>query len=172
MRNQGYISQAEYDEAVSDDVYARIQDRKIEVASSTYSYFVDALIDQLIKDLMEQKGYTETQATNMIYKNGLQVYSTQNMSMQQIADNVINDPGYYPDNTELSISYSLAVKIQKAMSITILIMVFWIITKDTKVRVISLSSLKTKMMHRLILMNTKILYLQMEEKLFLRAFLI
>ena len=59
MRNQGYISQAEYDEAVSDDVYARIQDRKIEVASSTYSYFVDALIDQLIKDLMEQKGYTE-----------------------------------------------------------------------------------------------------------------
>jgi len=106
MRNQGYISQAEYDEAVSDDVYARIQDRKIEVASSTYSYFVD----QLIKDLMEQKGYTETQATNMIYKNGLQVYSTQNMSMQQIADNVINDPGYYPDNTELSISYSLAVK--------------------------------------------------------------
>ena len=110
MRNQGYISQAEYDEAVSDDVYARIQDRKIEVASSTYSYFVDALIDQLIKDLMEQKGYTETQATNMIYKNGLQVYSTQNMSMQQIADNVINDPGYYPDNTELSISYSLAVK--------------------------------------------------------------
>ena len=110
MRNQGYISQAEYDEAVSDDVYARIQDRKIEVASSTYSYFVDALIDQLIKDLMEQKGYTEAQATNMIYKNGLQVYSTQNMSMQQIADNVINDPGYYPDNTELSISYSLAVK--------------------------------------------------------------
>lgn len=91
-------------------MYARIQDRKIEVASSTYSYFVDALIDQLIKDLMEQKGYTETQATNMIYKNGLQVYSTQNMSMQQIADNVINDPGYYPDNTELSISYSLAVK--------------------------------------------------------------
>ena len=110
MRNQGYISQAEYDEAVSDDVYARIQDRKIEVASSTYSYFVDALIDQLIKDLMEQKGYTEAQATNMIYKNGLQVYSTQNMSMQQIADNVINDPDYYPDNTELSISYSLAVK--------------------------------------------------------------
>ena len=110
MRNQGYISQAEYDEAVSDDVYARIQDKKIEVASSTYSYFVDALIDQLIKDLMEQKGYTETQATNMIYKNGLQVYSTQNMSMQQIADNVINDPGYYPDNTELSISYSLATK--------------------------------------------------------------
>ena len=58
------------------------------------------------------------------------------------------------------------------MSIIILIMVFWIITKKTKVRVISLSSLKTKMMHRLILMNTKILYLQMEEKLFLRAFLI
>ena len=110
MLEQGYISQEEYDEAVSDDVYARIQDRDIEVADSTYSYFVDATIDQLIEDLVNQKGYTEEQATNMIYKGGLQVYTTQDMAMQEIADRIINDPDYYPSNTELSISYSLAIK--------------------------------------------------------------
>ena len=110
MLEQGYISQEEYDEAVSDDVYARIQDRDIEVADSTYSYFVDATIDQLIEDLVNQKGYTEEQATNMIYKGGLQVYTTQDTAMQEIADRIINDPDYYPSNTELSISYSLAIK--------------------------------------------------------------
>lgn len=110
MLDQGYISQEEYDEAVSDDVYARIQDRDIQVADSTYSYFVDATIDQLIEDLVNQKGYTEEQATNMIYKGGLQVYTTQDMAMQEIADRIINDPDYYPSNTELSISYSLAIK--------------------------------------------------------------
>ena len=110
LLDQGYISQEEYDEAVSDDVYARIQDRDIQVADSTYSYFVDATIDQLIEDLVNQKGYTEEQATNMIYKGGLQVYTTQDMAMQEIADRIINDPDYYPSNTELSISYSLAIK--------------------------------------------------------------
>lgn len=110
MLDQCYISQAEYDEAVSDDVYARIQDNNIQVADSTYSYFVDATIDQLIEDLVEQKGYTEEQATNMIYNDGLQVYTTQDTAMQEIADSVINDPDYYPANTELSISYSLGIK--------------------------------------------------------------
>jgi len=111
MFEQGYISEEEYQEAIADDVYARLDGKEIEVANNTYSYFVDTLIDQIIRDLMEQKGYTETQATNLLYKGGLQIYSTQDMSMQEIADNVINDPGYYPESTECSLStYSLAVE--------------------------------------------------------------
>jgi penicillin-binding protein 1A len=110
MLEQGYISQAEYIEAASDDVYARIEGLDINTGSTTYSYFVDTLIEELIDDLMTQKGYTETQATNLIYKGGLQVYSTQDTSMQEIADSVINDPSYYPSSTEFSISYALSVK--------------------------------------------------------------
>lgn len=110
MLTQGYITQDEYDEAISDDVYSRIQDLHNDTDSSAYSYFVDELIEQLTQDLMDQKGYTETQATNLIYKGGLSVYSTQDTQMQTIADSVINDPSWYPSKTEFSISYALSVQ--------------------------------------------------------------
>lgn len=110
MLDQECISQEQYDEAMSDDVYARLQGLDIKVADNTYSYFVDTIIDVVINDLMEQKGYDETQATNMVYKSGLQIYSTQNSSMQSIADRIINDTSNYPASTEVSVSYSLTVK--------------------------------------------------------------
>ena len=78
MKEQEYISQEEYDEAVSDDVYARLEGIELAgTSTTTYSYFVDELINQLTSDLMSQKGYTEAQATSLIYRGGLQVYSTQ-----------------------------------------------------------------------------------------------
>ncbi len=111
MYEQGYITYEEYQDALADDVYARIQDNDVEVAgTSTYSYFVDTVIEKVLEDLQEQKGYTESQASNLIYRGGLQIYSTQDMTMQEIADNVINDPDYYPANTEYSISYNISIK--------------------------------------------------------------
>lgn len=45
MLKQGYIDQAAYDEAMADDVYARIQsvNETQTDSSNAYSYFVDAL---------------------------------------------------------------------------------------------------------------------------------
>lgn len=111
MLEQEYITADEYSEAVNDDVYARLEG--IELASSSssnYSYFIDEVIDQLISDLMQQKGYSKQQATNMIYAGGLSVYTTQDMSMQEAADSILNDPDYYPSNTDFTINYNLTVK--------------------------------------------------------------
>jgi len=110
MLAQGYITQEQYDEALVDDVYARIQDIHTDTDSSTYSYFTDELINQLTDDLVSQKGYTEAQASNLIYKGGLSIYTTQDSTMQGIADAVINDPSRYPASTQFSISYALSVK--------------------------------------------------------------
>ena len=111
MLKQEYITSEEYSEAVEDDVYARLEG--IEVASNTssgYSYFIDEVIEQLINDLMEQKGYSKQQATNMIYSGGLSVYTTQDMDMQEAADTVLNDPDYYPRGSNFTINYNLTVK--------------------------------------------------------------
>ena len=55
MLEQGYISQKQYDEALADDVYARIQTTNTaSQADNTYSYFVDALAQQVIQDLKDQ----------------------------------------------------------------------------------------------------------------------
>lgn len=110
MLEQGYISQDEYNEAMADDVYARIESLDVQGENVSYSYFVDEVIEQAINDLMEQRGYTETQATNLIYKGGLQIFSTQDTDMQEIADSVINDPDYYSSNTYFSINYALSVR--------------------------------------------------------------
>ncbi len=50
----------------ADDVYARISEHNEESqsANSVYSYFVDAAINQVQKDLVEKAGYSETQAFN------------------------------------------------------------------------------------------------------------
>ena len=66
MLEQDYISKYKYEEAMADDVYARILQEADTSISQPYSYFVDALITQLKEDLMVQKGYSEVQAKNCL----------------------------------------------------------------------------------------------------------
>ena len=111
MLDQGYIDQAAYDEALEDDVYARIQqvNTKVEESESSTSYFVDALADQVMQDLQDQLGYSETQAYNALYSGGLTIYSTQNMEMQKICDEEMNDDSNYPGLKEYGLDYALTV---------------------------------------------------------------
>ena len=111
MLDQGYIDQAAYDEAVADDVYARIQqvNTKVEESESSTSYFVDALADQVMQDLQDQLGYSETQAYNALYSGGLTIYSTQNMAMQKICDEEMNEDSNYPGLKEYGLDYALTV---------------------------------------------------------------
>ena len=67
MLKQEYISQAEYDEAKADPVYDRIIATPPAEDTNPYSYFTDELSKQVIRDLMERKGFTETQAYKALY---------------------------------------------------------------------------------------------------------
>ncbi len=53
---------------------------------SRQSYFVEAMIDQVIEDLVEQKGYSYSYASRMVYSGGLSIYSTQEIDTQAILD--------------------------------------------------------------------------------------
>lgn len=112
MLKNGHINQTEYNEALNDDVYSRIQSINVETSTeSPYSYFIDAVIDQLLNDLMEQKGYTQTQAYNVIYSGGLSIYTTQDMSIQNICDAEVNNPENYPMATTYSLSWAWSVQL-------------------------------------------------------------
>lgn len=112
MKNQGYISSAEYTESMRDNVYARIQkvNQKKTPAASITSYFTDALTAQVIRDLKAKCGYTETQAYNALYSRGLTIYSTQDQKMQKKIDKKINDPAYYPAGSTFQLTYQLTVQ--------------------------------------------------------------
>ena len=112
MLEQHYITKKEYREALSDDVYTRIQKNAAAAPAkkTTNSYFEDALILQVVKDLKKQLGYDETKAYNAIYSGGLKIYSTQDQQIQKIADSVTNDASNYPKATKIALSYSLSAK--------------------------------------------------------------
>ena len=111
MLEQGYIDQSAYDTAMADNVYDRIQIVDSETSSDNInSYFVDALTEQVIDDLMEVKGYTETQAYKALYEGGLTIYSTQDPSIQQICDEEVNNEANYGSSTKYSCSYRLTVQ--------------------------------------------------------------
>lgn len=113
MLDQGYITQEQYDDAINDDVYTRIQEAQAsntQSSSKTYSYFEDELTKQVINDLMNIKGYTKTQAQNLLYSGGLKIMTTQDPDIQNIVDEEYSDPSNYPDYVQYALDYALTVK--------------------------------------------------------------
>ncbi len=111
MLDQKYITQSEYNEAMADDVYSRIAEYNSVNDDSVNSYFVDALIEQVIDDLVNIKGYSETEAYKAIYQGGLTINSTQDLNIQQIADEEVNNADNYSGNPKYSFSLSFQVKL-------------------------------------------------------------
>ncbi|MDD6105479.1 MAG: PBP1A family penicillin-binding protein [Ruminococcus sp.] len=113
MIDQGYIIQEQYDQVINDDIYSEIQAAQVlneETDNTVYSYFEDELIDQVINDLMNIKGYTRTQAQNLVYSGGLSIYTTQDASIQKILDEEYADPSNYPDYVQYALDYALTVQ--------------------------------------------------------------
>jgi len=114
MLELGHCTQAQYDAAMADDVYSRIQAVNEEYSSTSYySYFVDELIEQVMNDLQEKLGYTQAQALDLIYSGGLRIITTQDPTIQRIVDEVISDESFFP---EIGISFwelDYAISIQK-----------------------------------------------------------
>lgn len=110
MLEQGFISQQEHDEALADDVYSRIQIADSENEdTSVNTYFVDALTDDVLEDLIAA-GYNETQAYTLLYSGGLKIYSTQDPAIQRICDEVYSDESNYPANVKWYLNYELTVE--------------------------------------------------------------
>ena len=112
MFEQGYITEAEKQAALDDNPYARIAKINQQfVDQSSHSYFVDQVVEDLVKDLQIEQGISVTEANNLIYRGGLQIYTTLNPEIQAIVDEHISNPDMYPPNSfELEISYSASVK--------------------------------------------------------------
>lgn len=112
MLEQGYITQEEFDEALADNVYERIQlvNSESEDNDDVNSYFVDELTDQIIQDMIDRLGYTETQAYKALYQGGLTIESTQDPAIQAICDEEINNLENYPSDPKISFSYRVSIE--------------------------------------------------------------
>ena len=94
MKDQGLITQEEYDQAMSEELV--VTGKSTSSSSSTvYSYFVDTLIREVTSDLMEQKNITQKYAETMLYSGGLKIQSTLISSVQNALDEVYKDDSYF-----------------------------------------------------------------------------
>lgn len=112
MRDAGHITKDEYNEAMKDDVYSRIQsvDNQITQSNNVYSYFVDEVVSQIMSDLQEQKGYTYTQAYNAVYSGGLKIYTTQDSKIQKICNKELSNAENYPGTVSYSINWAWTIQ--------------------------------------------------------------
>lgn len=111
MYEQGKITKEEQEEALADNVYSRIQnvDLVTQESQTPYSYFTDELTEQVMTALQEQLGYTESQASNLLYAGGLSIYTTQDPDIQAIVDEEVNNPDNY-DVVYYSVDYRLSIQ--------------------------------------------------------------
>lgn len=94
MRELGYITEAEYAEAASSDLV--VSNAYKENVGRITSYFVDQVINDVVNDLVEQKGYSEDFATRQVYNGGLVIYATIDPSIQRIMEDVFTDTSNFP----------------------------------------------------------------------------
>ena len=98
MLDQGKISQGEYDEAMAviDDIpgmLAAQQDGETDNSQeqddgNIYSWYVEAVIDDVIADLMEEYGYTKEAASDVLYFGGLSIYTCMAPQVQAAVDKI------------------------------------------------------------------------------------
>jgi len=83
MLELGYISQQEYQDAIDYDITFGAG---VSEENQIQSYFVDAVIDEVLQDLQKEKGYALNYAAKLLYNGGLQIYTTLDPRVQTILE--------------------------------------------------------------------------------------
>ncbi|NDO19161.1 PBP1A family penicillin-binding protein [Lachnospiraceae bacterium MD329] len=94
MRELGYISESEYTQAAASDLV--VSNAHKHTGGRITSYFVDQVVNDVVNDLVEQKGYSSDFATQQVYNGGLKIYATLDPDIQRIMEDVFTDTSNFP----------------------------------------------------------------------------
>ncbi len=88
MKELGYITEAEYEEAKNEELKLRKGQNRNTIIQS---YFVDQVVEDVLGDLMARNGFTESEATKEIFKGGLKIYTTIDPTVQDAMETVFTN---------------------------------------------------------------------------------
>jgi len=89
MYDQGYISHEEYVAAVNEElVFVRSERDEVQYL---YSYYEETVINDVLSDLMAEKGINKEAASRLLYNGGYQIYCFYNPKIQAVVDAVYTD---------------------------------------------------------------------------------
>ena len=96
MCKQGMISESERDAAKAQPLEYKYEAAK-EARENTYSYFTDAVINDVINDLVEKKDYPLELAKWKVTSGGVQIYTTVEPKVQAAMEEVYEDDSNFPN---------------------------------------------------------------------------
>lgn len=96
MHDQGYISDAEYEEAKAVEI-KDIVNPNLDELNEVSNYFADYVITQVISDLQTEYGYDYAKASNMVYNGGIQIYTTMDSQAQSVIEKEYKNDANFPE---------------------------------------------------------------------------
>ncbi len=119
MLDEGYITQAEYDEAVaykmvftnSPEYVSDDESNEEETSNEVWSFYVDYIIDTLVDEFMAEYDMSERQATQKIYYGGLKIYAALDVNAQAVLDDVYTNRKTFPDESGRDVQAQSAMTI-------------------------------------------------------------
>lgn len=110
MLLQGYISQEQYEEAKNQKlVFQKGPDNK--ESNVVYTWFEDAVIEDVLADLMAQKGCSKKVAEELLFSNGYKIYCTMDPAVQAKVDSIYTNLSSLPKVTGSSQQVQSAIVI-------------------------------------------------------------
>ena len=96
MYDQGYITEEEYQEYIHTDLVLAVQTKEDETSESQdnqflYNYYSDMVISDVLRDLQTEKGLSVTEARNLLYRGGLQIYACVDPDIQSLLESYFGD---------------------------------------------------------------------------------
>ena len=98
MWKQGYISEEAYLTCSQSQIELNLKEDSSR--GTVNSWYVDMVIEDVIGDLMEQRGYSRAVANLMIYTGGLQIYTAMDPEIQAILERYYADSSHFFSSTE------------------------------------------------------------------------
>ncbi len=92
MLELGMIDEDECQEAKDYEIQFNINaDAETADGEKINSYFVEAVIEEVLKDLQKEKGYSANYAAKLLYNGGLQIYTTYDPNIQYAIETVFQN---------------------------------------------------------------------------------
>ncbi|MTI54135.1 MAG: PBP1A family penicillin-binding protein [Geosporobacter ferrireducens] len=96
MKNKNMITEEEYNQAINEDLKPRLKPGK-QQSQGISSFFVDLVKQDVIEALKKELGKTDEEALDMLYNQGLRIYSTMDLKMQKSLETVYQDSKNFPN---------------------------------------------------------------------------
>ncbi len=111
MYNQGRITKDQYNEAMEESKHMEFVKSKNSNQENynvpVRDWYTEAMINDIIRDLMEKYKISKASAQEILFTQGLSIYSAVDPKAQRIAEEVISDSSIMPKDKKLELGYMM-----------------------------------------------------------------